>query len=211
MTALVLLSGGMDSTLVLYEAMARRDSVRALSIDYGQRHAFEELWRAERIARSAGVSHAVRKLALPFEAPLTTGDERLDLPTMAVVPWRNTFFVLTAAEHAAAHGCTEIWMGCCAGDAEAFPDCRAVWVDAVTHLLDVGGRQGFQVVAPLIDRTKAQIVRRAHEIGAECWHALGASWSCYSPRDARPCRSCHACTSRARGFEDAGMSDPGGA
>lgn len=200
----------MDSALVLYEALARRDRVRALLLDYGQRHAFEELWRAERIARSAGVEWQRQRIDV-LPAGLVTGTDPIDEPHKAVVPWRNTFFALRAVEHAAAHDCTEVWIGCCAADAEAFPDCRPEWLSAMNALLDVGGRAGFRLVAPLIDRTKAQIVRRAHDIGPAAWHALGASWSCYTPRDGRQCRACSACAARARGFDEAGMHDPGAA
>lgn len=98
--ALVLLSGGMDSTLVLYEALARRDRVRALLLDYGQRHAFEELWRAERIARSAGVEHQRQRIEV-LPAPLVGGTSPIDAPAKAVVPWRNTFFALRAVERGA--------------------------------------------------------------------------------------------------------------
>jgi len=206
-TALVLLSGGLDSTVVLHLAARRFGRVRALSIHYGQRHADAELERARAIAVAAGVPHAVERIELPWSRNALTGAGAGPIASRAaVVPGRNAILVTLAGAHAAAHGCGEVWIGCCAADAATFPDCRPEWIEAMGRALAVS--MGVLLAAPLLDRTKAQIVRAARELGADAWSAIGLSWSCYSPDDGRPCGACGACGARIAGFRDAGIADP---
>lgn len=204
MRAVVLLSGGMDSTVTLYEALwTHGGNVCALGIDYGQRHAREELTRAESIAVMADVAYEVARIDLgAFSALVNRDDDAIITdPRDAVVPFRNSFFALRAATHALARGAIEIWMGCCAADAAAFPDCRPEWATAMSALLDVAGGHGIRLVTPVIDRTKSQIITRARALG--CIAAVEASWSCYCPTTERkPCGQCSACWARERGFAE---------
>ncbi len=213
--AIVLLSGGLDSTVTLYEAIAVHgsDQIAAIGISYGQRHAFE-LVVAERIAENAGVPFRRITVGLPHGSALM--DARAIAPDSraAVVPGRNSHFALVAGHTAAEQGANEVWMGCCADDAEVFADCRPEWVLTMSALLSSVVSPGMRIVTPMIDRSKTQIVTRAHFIGAECWHAVGASWSCYAPPGTwngtrpPPCGTCGACVARARGFLEAGHIDP---
>jgi 7-cyano-7-deazaguanine synthase len=209
-TTIVMLSGGLDSAVALYLAIAvhGRKNVRALSFDYGQRHAIE-LERAARIAASARVTHEQITIDLAWaRTALITGGEAPPDSHAAVVPARNTVLVSHAAARAAAERAGEIWIGCGAADAEAFADCRPEWINAMSVVLDLGVAPGLRLIAPHIDRSKAQIIRRARELGPDCWHAVGCSWSCYSPADGRPCGACGACRARAAGFADAVCVDP---
>jgi 7-cyano-7-deazaguanine synthase len=129
--------------------------------------------------------------------------------TSAVVPARNTILVSYAAALASICGAREIWIGCCAADAAAFPDCRPAWIAAMTTVLSLGVNADLVLTAPLVDRTKAQAIREARDAGGIMWASVARSWSCYAPtRDLRPCGECAACVARARGFAEAGEIDP---
>ena len=190
----VLLSGGLDSTVALFVARERWQDVRAISIDYGQRHR-RELDAAARVAALADVPHRVLTVSWPW--PPMQGD---------VVPGRNTMLLTLAATHDAARGGScRVVIGACAADAAAFPDCRLAYLLAAQQALSLGLGVPVEIVAPFIDRTKAQIVREARRLGA--WDAVAASWSCYAG-GAAPCGQCGACRYRAEGFAEAGEVDP---
>lgn len=200
--AIVLLSGGMDSAIALH--WARRDFVCvAVAVDYGQRH-LTELVSARRIAKIAYVElHEVR-ISIPWGESSLVGD-RGDV----VVPGRNTILASLAAMHAQREDV--VVMGCCADDAERFPDCRPEFVRALSETLRLS--LGVTVVAPLLGLTKAGSLRLASKIPG-AWDAIRRSWSCYTPKDSgarRPvaCGECLACIARARGFAEIGESDPG--
>lgn len=191
----VLFSGGMDSTVVLFAAM-RDGPTRAISIDYGQRHA-RELRAAERIAQDAGVERRVLSASIPW--PAKVGD---------VLPGRNLLLLTLAASSAMAwsqSSFVRLWVGFCGADDEAFPDCRAEFVEAASDALSKGLGGTVEVVCPLMRKTKAETVRLARELGA--WGALSHAWTCYEGGDA-PCGSCSACRLRSGGFVEAGEVDP---
>lgn len=222
--AVVLLSGGLDSTTVLWIAKAEGYEVHALSVDYGQR-AEAELAHARRVAAALPVaSHrtvAVDLRALggsaltdDIEVPKDRSDTEIEhgIPD-TYVPARNTVFLsiaLAAAETVGAHA---IYIGVNALDYSGYPDCRPGFLKAFEHVAREGTRQGHEGIpveihAPLLSSTKADIVRRGAELGVPHADTL----SCYDPTGSGEfrvhCGRCDACRLRAKGFREAGIEDP---
>lgn len=206
---IVLLSGGQDSTTCLFWALGK-GPVDALAIDYGQRHR-RELDAARRIANEAGVQLHMAEMSLPIPSALTSGaaiGTRPDgLPT-TFVPGRNGLFLWAAAGLAKTMGRESVVIGCSAVDYSGYPDCRPGFLllqqEAIASGLEM---PRFTIAAPLVDRSKAQTVRMMREYGRPAWRALGMSWTCYLGGD-RPCGECPACVLRAKGFAEAGETDP---
>lgn len=218
MKAVILLSGGLDSATVLAIARAEERECLALSIVYGQRHGVE-LDAARRVAAAMGVAeHVIHRLDLRvFGASALTGD--IDVPKDAVgapgipvtyVPARNTIFLSLALGYAEARGAEEIWIGVNALDFSGYPDCRPEFIDAFQQVIWTGTRSGVEhrqprLVAPLLQLTKAGIIRRGLTLGVD--YAL--THSCYDPTpDGRACAHCDSCLLRRKGFEDAAVPDP---
>jgi 7-cyano-7-deazaguanine synthase len=219
--AVTLLSGGLDSTTTL--AVARRDGFdcHALTIDYGQRHRIE-LEAARAVATRLGArDHAVVPLdlrrfggsALTADLAVPKGREATAMTDIPVtyVPARNTIFLALALAWAETLGAEDIFIGVNALDSSGYPDCRPEFINAFEHLATLGtkagveGKSRFTIHTPLIAMTKAQIVRRAVELGVD----LSLTWSCYDPRpDGRPCGECDSCVLRDKGFREAGVTDP---
>ncbi len=220
--AVVLLSGGLDSATTA--AIARRDGfdVYALSIDYGQRHRFE-LTAAARVAEAVGVrQHVVEKIDLAqfgasaltaqIDVPKDRGEEEIaqGIP-ITYVPARNTVFLSLALAYAEVLDAADIFIGVNAVDYSGYPDCRPEFIAAFENLANlatkagVNGRLRFTIHTPLIDLTKAQIIRRGTELGVD--YAL--THSCYDPDDLGvACGRCDACHLRRKGFTEAGLTDP---
>jgi len=214
----VLLSGGLDSATVL--AMARKDgrACHALSFAYGQRHEIE-IAAAKRVAKALGAEeHVVYPLDLRmFGASALTADiavpkDQVGKPGIPVtyVPARNTIFLSLALGYAEAHGAQEIWIGVNAVDFSGYPDCRPEFVDAFQQVILKGTKSGIEkteprIVAPLIQLSKADIIRRGTALGVD----YSLTHSCYDPdRTGRACGHCDSCLLRRRGFEEAGVPDP---
>jgi 7-cyano-7-deazaguanine synthase len=200
---IVLLSGGIDSAVCLHDAVARYGAarVRALAIDYGQRHA-TELVSARRIARSAGVDLAEATATIPWRPSALTGGGG-----DVVVPGRNLILATIAAAYVPDG---TVVMGCCADDYERFPDCRSTFVEALSETLRLA--MGTRVETPVLLMSKVDILRRARRSDG-VWRSIELSWSCYAPQDAgarRPtkCGACLACTTRAQAFAEIGEPDP---
>jgi 7-cyano-7-deazaguanine synthase len=192
----VLFSGGMDSTVALYWAIQRygHGSVTAWSLDYGQRHKASELRSAREIARRTGVPLRELVLQVPW-APMA-GD---------VLPGRNLLLLSVVAAQAVARNGGEpvtLVVGFCADDAQGFCDCRPEFLSCAQKALSSGLGALVQLVAPLVDRDKTQIVRMAAELGA--LDSVRLSWSCYRGGE-RPCAECAACVKRRAGFAGAGV------
>lgn len=219
--AVVLLSGGLDSTTTLAVARAEGFVPYALTLDYGQRHR-RELDAARRVAAALGVrEHAVLQVDLrKFGGSALTADlavpagrdpeEMIDIP-VTYVPARNTVFLALALAWAETLGAEDLFIGVNVLDSSGYPDCRPEYIEAFERMANlatragVEGRSRFRIHAPLITLTKAQIVRRALELGVD----LGLTWTCYDPRpDGNPCGVCDACVLRAKGFAEAGARDP---
>jgi 7-cyano-7-deazaguanine synthase len=219
--AVVLLSGGLDSTTTLGYAIAEGWTAYALSIDYGQRQR-EELVRARTIARTLGaVEHRVIRVdlgsfggsALTTEAPVPKNRRDIgnDIPP-TYVPARNTVFLSLALAWAEVVGARDLFLGANALDYSGYPDCRPEYLEAFERMANLATKAGveavepwFRVHAPLMRLTKSDIVRRAVALGID----LSETLSCYDPADGGvPCGECDACRLRAKGFEEAGMRDP---
>ena len=217
MSAVVLLSGGLDSTVCLALAMAEGPPVTALTVDYGQRHRVE-LDRARQVAAALGAEHVVMGLDLSSwggsaltdaAIPVPDAGESSDAIPSTYVPARNLIFCALACGLAEARGADLVYLGVNALDYSGYPDCRPEFVRAFQDAANLGLKRGVEgrpvrFRTPLIDLTKAQIVR----LGAELCAPLGLTWSCYRGGP-RPCGSCEACALRAKGFADAGLVDAG--
>ncbi|MAJ46072.1 MAG: 7-cyano-7-deazaguanine synthase QueC [Planctomycetes bacterium TMED75] len=217
--AIILLSGGLDSSTVLAEATASGRSCHALSFRYGQRHQYE-LEAAARIAAHFGaVEHVVMDINLgifggsalttQLEVPKDALDEGPSIP-VTYVPARNTVFLSLALAHAEVRSAHEIWIGVNAIDYSGYPDCRPEYIEAFQTMANLATREGvegraLEIVAPLAQLDKAQIVQRANALKVPLQH----THSCYDPSDSGvPCGHCDACLLRARGFAAAGIEDP---
>jgi len=216
--AVVALSGGLDSTVCLADAVRSFDSAIALSVDYGQRHTIE-LERARAIAAHYGVEHIVQRLDLSAWGGSALTDTAIDVPTAAdsptgpaipitYVPGRNLIFLSLAVALAEARRAVAVSIGVNALDYSGYPDCRPEFIDSFRRTAALALRTGVkgapvEVITPLIDMTKADIVRRGVELGAP----LALTWSCYRGDD-RPCGNCDACALRAKGFAEADLADP---
>jgi len=217
--AVVLLSGGLDSTTALYWAKTKGYAPVALSVRYGQRHV-RELRAARAVARRAGAPLREVALSLPWLGGSSLTNKKMKLPEIALakigtggvpstyVPGRNTMFLALAASLADAIGASAIVIGANALDYSGYPDCRPPFLDAFSKVARLGTRRGAEggaltVLAPLLHLDKKGVVRLAAKVGAP----LSLTWSCYAG-GARPCGKCDSCQLRAKGFREAGAEDP---
>jgi 7-cyano-7-deazaguanine synthase len=218
--AIVLLSGGLDSTTAAAIARAEGFEPHALTVVYGQRHAVE-LDAARRVASALGIrDHRVVTLdltvfggsaltdaaiAVPKDRPLDEIGAPGDVPS-TYVPARNTVLLALALSWAEALGAHDIYVGVNVLDASGYPDCRPEFVGAFEALANVATRAGgFRIHAPLIRMTKADIIRRGLALGVD----YGITHSCYDPApDGGACGRCDACALRKKGFAEAGVADP---
>jgi 7-cyano-7-deazaguanine synthase len=217
-TAVLLLSGGLDSATCLALVSRWGWTVHALSFDYGQRHRIE-LRAARALARKYRVaSHRV--IAIPAFGALggsALTDRSIRVPKNALgkaripvtyVPARNTLFLAFALGVAETVGATEIVIGANALDYSGYPDCRPAFLKAFERVAKLGTKAGvggrtFSIRAPLLDMSKADIVRLALALGLD----TRLTTSCYDPgKGSRPCGSCDSCLLRAKGFAEAGLS-----
>lgn len=213
--AVVLFSGGQDSTTCLYWARSRYDSLLALTYHYGQRHR-AEVEAATAIAKLAGVDHLSMEMPSLAGSALTDATQPIDtdggiggLPS-SFVPVRNAVLLSLAANRAIAIGAQHIVTGVCETDYSGYPDCRSAFLSAFEHMVRTALPEGHsvEVVAPLLRMTKAQTVRMARDLPG-CWEALALSVTCYEGQ--RPgCGTCPSCKLRRKGFDEAGLSDPAG-
>jgi 7-cyano-7-deazaguanine synthase len=213
---LVVLSGGLDSTVCMALAAAEGGGPPlALTFDYGQRHRTE-------LDRSAGVAghyrsdHLVVQLDTSAWGGSALTDPSIDVPEggggdgipVTYVPARNSIFLAVALGVAEARGLDAVWIGVNAIDYSGYPDCRPEFIEAFRGVAATGQKRGVEgnpiaIRTPLIDRTKADIVRLGVETGAP----LQLTWSCYRGGEL-PCGRCDACVLRAQGFAEAGVVDP---
>jgi 7-cyano-7-deazaguanine synthase len=217
--AVVLLSGGLDSTTALAVARAQGFDCHALTVRYGQLHDVE-LAAAARVAAALGAAdHRIVAVELgPIaSSALTTGtiavpkDRSLDeigapgdVPA-TYVPARNTVLLALALAWAESLGARDLFLGVNVLDASGYPDCRPAFVRAFEALAQVATRGGgFRIHAPLIELTKAQIIALGRQLGVD----YAMTHSCYDPRDGAACGRCDACALRRKGFREAGVPDP---
>ncbi len=220
--AVVLLSGGLDSTTALAIAHAEGYIPHALSFRYGQRHSVE-LDAARRVADALGVAeHVVANIDLRvFGGSALTADisvphhERAEDLTdeipITYVPARNTIFLSYALAWAEVLESSDVFIGVNALDYSGYPDCRPEYISAYEQMANlatkagVEGRQQLRIHTPLIELTKAQIIQRGLELGVD----YSMTHSCYDPDAAgRACGTCDSCLLRRRGFAEVGLEDP---
>lgn len=215
--AVVLLSGGLDSMTAAGIARDQGYRLLALTIDYNQRHRIE-LKAAARIAETLG---AKRHVVLPLDLRAFGGSALTDeiavpkegvMPGIPVtyVPARNTIFLSIALGWAEAAGARDLFIGVNALDYSGYPDCRPEFIRAFETMANLATKAGvegdrFTVHTPLMDMTKADIVREAARLKLDA----GMSWSCYDPTpDGKHCGACDSCRLRMKGFAEAGIPDP---
>ena len=209
--AVVLLSGGLDSSTVLAMANDKGFSCHALSFEYGQRHNIE-LACAKNMAKTLGVaSHIISRIDLSvwggsaltadIEVPKDGRDSGIPI---TYVPARNTIFLSHALGFAEAIGARDIFIGVNAVDYSGYPDCRGEFVEAFQTLANLATKAGvegdpFTIHAPLLEMTKVDIIKRGHELGVD----YSLTQSCYDPSDSgNPCGQCDACRLRDAAFSE---------
>ena len=223
MKALVLFSGGVDSTTCLAIAVNKygKENVLALSVTYGQKHS-KELEAASKIADYYKVEHKELNLAKIFEGSdcslLSSSDKEIPkdsyseqlkhtngAPVSTYVPFRNVLFLSAAASIALSNGCTEIYYGAHSDDAagNAYPDCSKEFNDAINSAIYIGSGNRLKVVAPFVGITKADVIKQGIELNVP----YELTWSCYEGGD-KPCGICGTCRDRMAAFEVNGIKDP---
>ena len=216
--AVVLFSGGLDSTTCLYWAMAQGYECEALTVSYGQRH-LREVVAAQAITRQLGVKHHLIELDLPWLAASSLVDAKQELPNVAVeqiahqgipstyVPGRNLMFLAIAGSLADTVGADAIVAGPNSVDFSGYPDCTPAFHKAAAEALNRGTQRGLKngldILMPLMELSKAEIVQLAHQLQVP----LELTWSCYAGGE-KPCGTCDSCKLRAKGFAQAGLKDP---
>tara|TARA_R110002110_G_scaffold415847_1_gene657738 strand:- start:137 stop:817 length:681 start_codon:yes stop_codon:yes gene_type:complete len=216
-SAVVLVSGGLDSTTVLAMARARGYRCFSLSFDYGQRHR-AELLAAERVSSALGdVEHKVVTLNLDSIGGSALTDMDIAVPEeettgipITYVPARNTVFLSIALGWAEVLGAMDIFIGVNAVDYSGYPDCRPEYIAAFERVANLATRAGVEghklsIHAPLMDMGKGDIIRAGTELGVD----YGLTVSCYQATpDGKACGKCDSCRLRRQGFLDAGLDDP---
>lgn len=219
--AVVLLSGGIDSTTTLAIAIAEDCEAYALSFDYGQRHQME-IEAARRVANSLGAKeHRVAKIDLRVFGGSALTDN-VDVPKrrseieiaheipVTYVPARNTIFLAYALAWAEVIPASDIFLGVNAIDYSGYPDCRPEFIEAFETMANLGTKAGiegahFRIHTPLITLSKSEIIGKASELGVD----LSLTHSCYDPTpEGLACGECDSCLLRLKGFREAGLKDP---
>lgn len=215
--AIVLLSGGLDSATVLAIAREQGYAVHALSVSYGQRHV-AELRAAATIARHFdALAHQTLAINLDAMGGSALTDTRIEVPEhggsgipVTYVPARNTLFLSLALGWAEVVGAQDLFIGVNAVDYSGYPDCRPAFIEAFERLAQVATKAGvegaaFRVHAPLLQMSKAQIIREGTRLGVPWAETV----SCYqADNEGRACGRCDSCRLRREGFEAAGVPDP---
>ena len=223
MKALVLLSGGLDSTVCLAKAIEKygKENISALSITYGQKHS-KEVEAARNVAAHYGIELTELDLSLIFrfsdcsllkdsdkDIPHESYDKQLKktngTPVSTYVPFRNGLFLSSAAAIALSKDCGVIYYGAHSDDAagNAYPDCSEVFNNAMNTAIYEGSGQQLRIEAPFVNLTKADVVKEGIRLNAP----LELTWSCYEGGD-KPCGKCGTCIDRAKAFEINGIKDP---
>lgn len=215
--AIVLLSGGLDSTTCLALAKSQQFDCYAISFHYGQKHS-TELDAAKRIAAHFGVKHIIVDLPLSQFGGSALTDSTIDVPEYSdadiipqtYVPARNTIFLSFALGWAEVLEANDIFIGVSAIDYSNYPDCRPAYIQAFQHLANLATKTGVEqgnitIQTPLIHLSKAQTIQLGHQLGID----YAATISCYQANDkGQACGKCASCTLRKKGFKEAGVNDP---
>ena len=213
--AVILLSGGLDSTTTLYYAKAKGYDCFCLMFDYGQRHK-KELRAAVKLAKLNKCRYTIVKIALPWsksaltdlavKIPKNTGKIGKNIP-VTYVPARNTIFLSFAASYAESIGAKRIFIGANALDYSGYPDCRPKYIKAYEKAVNLGTKSGvtgkkIRIETPLIALTKAEIIKLGRKLGVP----YQLTWSCYRG-EKLPCGTCESCLLRNKGFKENSLID----
>lgn len=211
--AVVLLSGGIDSTTTLYYAKKIGYKCYALIFDYNQRHK-KEIKSAIEIAKLSNSEYQIIKISIPWKGSALL-DKKLQIPDykkekkipITYVPGRNTIFLSFALSYAEVIGADSIFIGANSIDFSGYPDCRARYFKAFKKVAKLGTKAGIEgrrikIITPLIKKTKAEIIKMGKKLGAP----LELTWSCYKG-ERKACGVCDSCVLRAKGFTQAGLQD----
>lgn len=221
-SAVVLVSGGLDSATVLAIAKNAGYDCHALSFDYGQRHKFE-LEAAKRVCRANGIKQHVifpldlrafggSALTADIDVPKDRPDDEIEsgIP-VTYVPARNTIFLSIALGWAEVLGAHNIFIGVNAVDYSGYPDCRPEFIDAFANLANLATKAGvekttdWKIHTPLISLTKAEIIQQGTQLDVD----YSLTHSCYDPlEEGQSCGRCDSCRLRLKGFDEAGLTDP---
>ena len=220
--AIVLHSGGLDSTVCLFWAKERFDKVIALNVTYGQKH-YIESFISSRLCEEFGIERIsldISGLSHLFQTSSLVGDKEIQekvYPEKGIistyVPLRNTLFSVIAGIVAERLDITNVVLGIHASDSPNYPDTRPEWASSVETVLNTGSKFSFEnkriiVHTPLVSLSKKDIVIMGNKLGVP----FELTWSCYSPIDlgnaVKPCMNCPACNARKKAFEEAGIQDP---
>ncbi len=210
--AIVLFSGGLDSTTLLYYVMEQYEPL-CIAFNYGQRHN-RELSSAREITQRLNLELLVLDIPFPDKgsALLDRGEkipEQLtDFIPITYVPGRNTVFIALALSYAEAYSINKVFIAVNAIDYSGYPDCRPEYISKFNELVSIGTKTGvngkaIEILAPFVHMTKADIIK----LGMKLAVPYELTWSCYKGED-RPCGVCDSCRLRLKGFEDAGFTDP---
>jgi 7-cyano-7-deazaguanine synthase len=209
-TAVVLLSGGLDSATVLYLAKTRGYKCQALIFDYGQRHK-QEVACAVKIAKVSGCVYRILKIKFPWKGSALL-DKKIKVPEKITpgvpatyVPARNIIFLSFALSLAEVIKTQAIFIGAHAQDYSGYPDCRPDFFKTFVKMAKVGisAKQRIQILTPLLNKSKSQIISLGQKLGVP----FNLTWSCYRAGK-RPCGRCDSCYYRAKGFKEADLIDP---
>lgn len=216
--ALVLLSGGLDSSVVLSVCQEKGYDIYAISFDYGQRHKVELEYAKFQATFFNCISHEVFKMEF-YGGSALTDDIKVpknrdshsmskDIP-VTYVPSRNIVFLSFASGYAECHDIDNIFIGVNAIDYSGYPDCRKNFIDNFEKLINKSTKKGlegskFKINTPLINLSKKDIIKLGHKNGVD----FSMTSSCYSPKLKKNCGVCDSCLLRKQGFEEAGLSDP---
>jgi 7-cyano-7-deazaguanine synthase len=213
--AVILLSGGLDSSTTLYFALSKGYDCHCLVFDYGQRHK-KEIIQAKAIARAAACPSVAVRISLPWKGSALL-DNKISVPRgraldakgipATYVPARNIIFLSFAASYAEAIGAKTIFIGANAVDYSGYPDCRPEFIRSYQSMLTRGLKtsvegKSIKVQTPLIHLSKAKIVKLAVSLKVP----LHLTWSCYNG-GSKPCGACDSCRLRAQGFRECGVKD----
>ena len=216
--AIVLLSGGLDSAVVLYYVRRKNYKITCLTFNYNQKHK-REIESAKRLVKLIKTGHILINIELPSKSsslidkmkPIPRGSStkinKMRIPT-TYVPARNIIFLSYALSYAEAEKTDDIFIGVNAIDYSGYPDCRPEFLRAFKRMSKLGTKRGIQgqpvdIIAPLLNKSKAEIVR----LGSRLDVPFEYTWSCYKGGE-RPCGQCDSCRLRAKGFKEAGIKDP---
>lgn len=210
--AVIILSGGMDSTTLLYELVSQGYQVYALSVDYNQKHK-KELELAKKTCLRLNISHKIIKLdALNELAPSSLTRDSIDVPEghyeaenmkLTVVPNRNMVLLALATSYAITLGAKKLFYGAHAGDHHIYFDCRKDFVDKMREAIKVCDEIGVELLAPYWDIDKGDIAIKGKDLNVD----YSLTWTCYKGQK-KACGKCGACQERLEAFKKAGIEDP---